>query len=164
MKKRYRLSKLDEPFSRNLHFRPKSAILNMTSFSSTCIFLNGIFINVKSSLSSFQKSIGLLPFHFPLARYEHLKLQKSADSAEIAYFRHFEGSFLANRKSKGSKSIHFWKLDNEDLTLKKITFENMQMEENYVIFKMADFGLKMQISRERFIQSIPFLNPQIALY
>ena len=77
------------------------------------------------------------------------------------FFCNFKCSYLANGKSKGSKPIHFWKLDNEEVTLKKIAFKNMQMEANDVIFKMADFGLKMQISWEwviQFWQSIPFFS------
>ena len=101
-------------------------------------------------------------FSFSVVEIWAFKVEKkSADSAKIAYFRHFEGSFLAKWKSKSSKPIHIWKLHNEDLPLKKTAFKNTQMEANDVIFKMADFDLKMQISQERciqFWQSIPFFS------
>ena len=77
------------------------------------------------------------------------------------FFCNFKCRYLDNGKSKGSEPIHIWKLHNEDLTLKKTAFKNMQMEANDVIFKMADFDLKMQISQERciqFWQSIPFFS------
>ena len=54
------------------------------------------------------------------------------------------------------KPIHFWKVLNEDITLKQTVFKYIQVEKNDVISKMADFpyfDLKMQISCERFIQS-----------
>ena len=56
------------------------------SFASICIFLNGIFINVKSSLSSFQKCIGLLHFDFQFAGNEPSKRLKYAIFAESALF------------------------------------------------------------------------------
>ena len=82
-------------------------------------------------------------------------------STFFCILKHFKCLYLANGKLKGSQPIHFWKIDNEDLTLKKIVLKNMQVEANDVIFKMADIWPKMQISRERFIQfwqSIPFFS------
>ena len=82
-------------------------------------------------------------------------------STFLQLFCNFKCWYLDNGKSKRSEPIHIWKLHNEDLTLKKTAFKNMQMEANDVIFKMADFDLKMQISQERCIQlwqSIPFFS------
>ena len=58
----------------------------------------------------------------------------------LTYFRRFEWPYLANGKSECIKPIHIQKVLNEDLTLKKTVFKNMQMEASDVMSKMAEFA------------------------
>ena len=43
--------------------------------------------------------------------------------------------------SDSIKSIHFLKVLNEDFTIKKTVFKNIQVEKNDVISNMADFAI-----------------------
>ena len=58
--------------------------------------------------------------------------------------------------SDSIKPIHFFKVLNEDFTIKQTVFKYIQVEKNDLISKMAIlpyFDLKMSIYHERFIQS-----------
>ena len=43
--------------------------------------------------------------------------------------------------SDSIKTIHFYKVLNEDFQIKKTVFKNMHVEKNDVMLKMADFAI-----------------------
>ena len=75
---------------------------------------------------------------------------------KIAFFGHFECIYLGNGISDGIKPIHFLKVINKDIPIKQTVFKYIRVEKMTSYKKwwiLPYFDLKMQISREPFIQS-----------
>ena len=69
------------------------------------------------------------------------KCTKVLTQQKIAFFGHFECIYLVNGLSDCIKPIHFLKVLNENLQVKKTLFKNIHVEKNDVISKMADFAI-----------------------
>ena len=67
--------------------------------------------------------------------------KKVLTQQKIAFFEHFECIYLVNGMSDSIKPAHFLKVLNDDITIKKTVFKNIQVEKNDVISKMADFAI-----------------------
>ena len=134
----------------------KSAIFDMKSFFYFDIFENGLLYR-KVLVENFQK---MYRFNTTGLTVDEINAFKISRNLYFLLSQHFfwdiKCIYLVNGMSDSIKHIHFLKLLKKDFTIKQTVFKYIQVEKmtSYQIWRMLPyFHLKMQISRDRFIQS-----------